>query len=131
MGQETELTDEQYATLLKRMSEHDFTIVSMEDEVYEGQLLFANDSVLGLWMDRDSIIDFDRLSEKTIRIVYYYDIRSVREGTSYHKKLFEYKAEIFGDYDNYQPEIYKINKLSLYRWFIPEPLIDYAEETMY
>ena len=84
--QDKELTDEEYATLCKRMAEHDFTIVTMDDVVLEGALLFANDSVLALWMDQDSIIDFDRLSEETVHIVYYYNIHHVRQGTSYNKK---------------------------------------------
>lgn len=125
------LSEETEQILLKRMNEHAFTIIAEEGVAHEGCLLFANDSVLGMWVDNNSVIDFERLNDQTVFIIYYDRIKSVNEGTSYKSKIFAFKADIFGDYDNYTEVLDKLKKKSLYRWFIPEPLIDYAEETMY
>lgn len=128
---QNELSDADRETILKRMNEHAFSVYTEGDELTEGTLLFANDSVVALWVDNDSIVDFNRLDETTITMFYYDVIKSIEQGTSYKSKVFAYRVDIFGDYVNYSEALPKLQKLSLYRWFIPEPLIDYAEESLY
>ena len=126
-----DFSDNDYHKLKAQMSRHNFTITTMTGATHQGQLLFTNDSVCVMWMDMDSIVDFNRLSEKVVRPYYYYDIKKVMLGNSYKKPLFGYKKDINGNYALYKECIAKLQKHSLYRWFIPEELIDYMEEAQY